>query len=252
MRNLTTVSEKLSDHMVRVFWRSGDGKNPDGKGNGILDVNLNFKTSNQEVAGELIAINHLVYEKKVTGSPSLSGKNMNLTVSCGAIKKLYKKKSDKRDMFGFAKFMIFRMQGVNLKIGKSMLNMPDVREKEPVVLNANYSDYSMHNEIIETPAMGRIEITQHAVDRYEERSGGFANSAFESLAGRLMHAELRRLELTDRVLRQKCIKHGKAGNVEAWNHPDSQVVYLCIVENGRRIVVTVFKKKFHYEKRYII
>ena len=89
MMILTTVSEKVSETEARVFWRVGTKKK------GILDVTLDFAHEESALLGELVAIQHLLFAKKVLDREPGSGQGYKLVVSKGAIRKLALGKSSR-------------------------------------------------------------------------------------------------------------------------------------------------------------
>lgn len=239
MMILTTISEKVSDTQARVFWRVGTKKH------GILDVTLDFANEESALLGELVAMQHLLFNKKVFDREPGSGNGYKLVVSKGAIRKLALEKSTKKFAVKFAGFLTNRMKGVNIEVSQNYEFMPTVDECEPEQLGGERSVYAKTFDAVDTPAMGRVLVTQHAVEQYQERiTSGSPKKPWASLVGRLKHPELRIQPLDKKVLAHKARKYGRSDNVEAWGHPTSSFTYLVIRnENDERVLVTVFERE---------
>jgi hypothetical protein len=83
MMRLTTYSQKQSDERsVFVLWRVGISNF------GVLTVEFTHPIEDIELAAELVAIRHLVFNQAVFDRIPDSGKAFELNVSKGAIKKL--------------------------------------------------------------------------------------------------------------------------------------------------------------------
>ena len=238
MMILTTVSEKVSETEARVFWRVGTKKK------GILDVTLDFAHEESALLGELVAIQHLLFAKKVLDREPGSGQGYKLVVSKGAIRKLALGKSSKKFASKFAGFLTNRMKGVTIEVSQSYEFMPSLDECEPESIGGERQGYAKTFDEVETPAMGCVKVTKHAVEQYEARiTSGSPKKPWASLVNRLKHPELRIQPLDAKVLAHKARKYGRSDNVEAWGHPTSSFIYLVIREdNGERFLVTVFER----------
>lgn len=241
MMILTTISEKINDNTGRVFWRVG------AKRNGIIDVKLEFANEDSDLLSELAAIKYLLFEVKVFDRAPVSGPGYKLFVSKGAIKKLVLGKSSKKHAEKFAAFLNNRMTGVRIEVSQSKELMADPETTPSVEIHANRREYANTHDAIETPAMGKVYVTAHAVNQYKERlRDGAPKNPWYSLVKRLKHPELSILHLPPSVLAHKTKKYGTVDNIEAWGHPTSRFTYLVINEANRRTVVTVFEDKLHY------
>ncbi|MFC6674008.1 hypothetical protein [Marinobacterium aestuariivivens] len=238
MMTLTTISEKKSDTEARVFWRAGTKKR------GILDVTLDFAHADSALIAELVALQHLLFDRKVFDREPGAGAGYKLVVSKGAIRKLALGKSNKAYATKFAAFLSNRMKGVTIEVSQDYEFMAKPDEVEPELLGGEREVYANTYDAIETPAMGRVLVTQHAVEQYQARiTSGSPKKPWASLVGRLMHPELRMMKVDEKVLRHKARKYGRSDNVEFWGHPTSVFVYQVLREdNGDRVLVTVFER----------
>jgi hypothetical protein len=238
MMTLTTISEVITDTKARVFWRVGT------KNKGIIDLNLRSHSEDSALVGELMAIQYLLFDKKVFDRAPGGGGGYKLVVSKGAIKKLALGKSSKKFAVKYASFLLNRMKGVTIEVSQKLEFMANSDETLPLVIEEDKDIHTQEYAEIITPAMGPVKITQHAVEQYEERiSSGCPKKPWASLTKRLMHPELRIQPLDAKILAHKERKYGRSDNVEAWSHPTSTFTYLIVLDDkGNRVLVTVFER----------
>lgn len=239
MMTLTTVSKKVSDSSALVFWRVGTNRE------GILDVRLDFESDESDLLAELIAIRYLMLDKQVFCREPGGGAGYKLVVSKGAIKKLALGKSTKKFAFKFAAYLTGRLRGVAIEISQSMEFMDEVNAENTELLNADKQSYTQTYDEISTPAMGRVLVTQHALDQYQARiTSGDPKQPWQSLVGRLQHPELRIQPFDERVARHKTRKYGRVDNVEVWGHRDSKFKYIAVLndDDQKRVLVSVFER----------
>lgn len=237
MMILKTVSEQLSSTQSRVFWRVGRQRKD------ILDVTLDFESDDSALLCELCAIHHLLIERQVFGRSPGTGKGYKLVVSKGAIKKLAKGKSDKKHAQKFAAFLQSRLAGINLEVSQSKNFMADIENEAPEKLFAQRQHFAGSFDAIETPALGTVMLTAHAVSRYSERiSSGKPKSPWLSLVKRIQNPSLRINPLPERERRRKAKKYGTSDNVEEWSHSDSDFHFLVLNNQGTRTLVTAYER----------
>ncbi|WP_317387825.1 hypothetical protein [Vibrio diabolicus] len=237
MMTLTTVSERLSSTQSRIFWRVGTQRK------GILDVTLDFENDDSALLCELCAIRHLLIESQVFGRAPGTGKGYKLVVSKGAIKKLARGRSDKKYAQKFAAFLQSRLAGVQIEVSTKTEYMAVIEAEAPEHLLAERKHYAGTFDAIETPAMGTVLVTAHAVSRYSERiSSGKPKAPWLSLVKRLQNPELRIYPLLERERRRKAKKYGTADNVEEWGHPSSEFHFLILNDQGTRTLVTAYER----------
>lgn len=243
MMILTTVSSKTSDTSALVFWRTGT------KRKGILDVRLDFAHEEADLVAELIAIRYLLFDKQVFDRSPGDGAGYLLRVSKGAIRKLARGVSSKTFAIKFAAFLTGRMKGIEIEVSQSREHMEEMGEGDVEVLDAERQKYTQVHDEIDTPAIGPVLVTRHALERFQARlSTGDPKKPWASLAGRLRNPDLRMEPLDARVARHKVRKYGRADNIEIWSHPDSSLKYLMVVngDDHRRVLVTVFERDRAY------
>ena len=217
---------------------------------------MGFRSEDQEVIAELIAIRHLVIEKKVFCCTPTTGKGFRLIVSKGAIRKIVQGRSDKTFASRFASLLTGRMEGVIVEVSRSTEFMPDKADpaySELVeVLEASAKDFSSPYEVIETPCIGTLSVTRHAVRRYAERLSSVTDDEvmyrpWASLFSRLRNPELEVSPLNDNILRHKRRRYGRDNKVEIWSHPTDKLRYTVVVRpDNTKILVTVFERNQAY------
>lgn len=247
---LTTISKSVSVNSVLVYWRVGT------KRKGVLDVRMDFSTEDQEIIAELIAIRHLVMTSKVFCRTPTTGKGFQVTVSKGAIRKIVQGRSDKAFASRFASLLTGRMEGVVVNVSHSMNFMINVQEAAQAdqleVLDAAGKNFASPHETIETPAIGTLSVTHHAVRRYEERLNSKSRDErlyrpWSSLFSRLRNPSLKRSPLNDKVMRHKMRRYGSGNVIEIWSHPSDTMRYAVVTRpDNRKVLVTVFERAHDY------
>lgn len=247
MMVLTTVSKKQSGNTALVYWRVGINRK------GVVEVRLDAGSTDVDLIAELAAIRHLLMDCRVLDRTPSSGTGIRLCVSKGAIKKLTKGTSDKGYASRFAAFLTSRLLGVEIQVSHSMKYMIDEDDESYAEsfshLDVNTTEYMTPHEVIETPVMGQIAITKHALERYSQRLGTIDNGQivkrpFASLAKRLRSPELLKQSLDANVLAHKYRKYGSDSKVEIWKHPTDLLQFTVILSpNNQRTLVTVFERQ---------
>lgn len=247
MMQLTTVSKKQSDNTAFVYWRVGINRK------GVVEVRLDVDSIDVELIAELGVIRYLIMECRVFNRTPSSGTGIRLCVSKGAIKKLTKGTSDKGYASRFAAFLTSRLLGVEIQVSHSMKHMIDEDDEGYAEsfshLDVSTTEYMTPHEVIETPAMGLVAITKHALERYSQRLGIMGNSQivkrpWASLARRLRNPELLQQSLDANVLAHKYRKYGSNSKVEIWKHPTDLLHFTVVVSpENQRTLVTVFERQ---------
>lgn len=237
MMILTTLSEKTSPTQARVLWRTGSRRY------GVLEVTLEEGHDESDLLAELAAIKHLLFDRQVFDRAPVSARGYKLVVSKGAIKKLALGRSTKRFAQQYAVPLTTRLEGIDIEVSQSRAWLPAEEELpvEPLYVQKGFTrDYDM----IETPSMGKVLVTHHAVEQYMERVvGNGAKDPRLSLQMRLMNPELEQVPLDAKVLRHKEAKYGRADNVQIWGHPSSSTRFVVLRENpDHGVLVTVFRR----------
>ena len=250
MMQLTTVSKKQSNDTALVYWRVGINRK------GVVEVRLDAGSTDVELIAELAAIRHLIMDCCVFGRTPSSGTGIRLCVSKGAIKKLTKGTSAKGYAIRFAALLTSRLLGVEIQVSHSMKYMIHEDDESYAEsfshLDVNTTEYMTPHEVIETPVLGQVAITKHALERYSERlaivdKGQVVRRPWASLAKRLGNPGIRLQRLDPKVLAHKYRKYGDSSAVEIWKYPTDSLHFTVVVSpENQRILVTVFERKEKY------
>lgn len=242
MMILTTVSQHTTAGNICVYWRVGSRRN------GILrvtNVPAVINEADHLAVAEICAIRHLCFEKEVFGQPLLSGHGVTFSVSLGAIKKAALGHTTKFSLKPYALYFHEALRGASFSVSKSMDFM--ATESDDVEVLEVDESFLDPRGLIDTPAMGKLKITKHAVDQYLDRiSTGRPQNPRASLIGRLRHPELSQSPLPASVAAHKAKKYGDANNIEVWGHASSPFKFLVVREDlasgTERTLVTVFER----------
>lgn len=240
MNILTTFSEKSGPDSAKVYWHLGAEKN------GVLEVLLPYTSNDSDIIGELVAINYLATEKHIFGNEVLHGSGINLNVSKGAIKKILAGKSAKKEVVKYASFIPFMMYGVTVQTHKKRGEAIGVDESCFEKIDVDVEKYTNTKLMIDTPAIGPVEITAHALNRYIERikdESGELKHPLRSLVNRLSNPDNYQVDLPEKVRLHKLKKYGDDGSFTVWKHPTSTLNYGLIQKGDKHTLVTVFINK---------
>lgn len=241
MMSLSVHAQKFSQRQAQVFWYIGQERK------GILNISFDFESEEFEIIAELVAIRHLIFEKLSFEVEPFFGKGYRLAVSRGAIKKLFRGTSSKAFAGQFAAFLKIRMEEAVIEVDRWLDKFGHDKESWPQeTIEASYHQYSSPHTMIETPVLGKIFITQHAIEQFRARhdSADEIRAPLASLVQRLKHPNMAIELLPESVLEQKKRRYGRADNIQALRHPDSQDTFLILTdESGDKNLVTVFGQR---------
>src|SRR5690606_18342550 len=229
MNYLNVKALPESTKRAKVLWATGASKK------GALIVESPYEVDDIDVLSELTAIRYLLMERQILGNPVKSGKGISITVTKGAIKKLIKGKSQKRYLQKFAAFFKTRLIGVELKVDKNSTFLPpdDIEPTDTICPDARTY------EVVETPKLGRVLVTDHALMRYMERSfDGKPENAYKSLANRLIQEDLVEIKLPPRVTKHKSRKYGTNQSTSIWRHRSDSLHFALVKEGESNVLVT--------------
>lgn len=235
-----SFKNKSNSKEVDVNWYVGQQKF------GQLTVQFNFDIEDMEIAAELITIQHLMFEKLVFARYPQSGEHYSLKVSKGAIKKIVQGRSDKKHLFPYALFLEHGLRGVNLSVANKAVHSAALdnehRQHATIVITEN--DYKDTRSTVDTPALGLVRLSLHAVEQFEVRlDEELKKPARVSLIQRLQNPGLALVELPENVKFHKQRKYGAHDKIEVWRNPTSRFHYVIVVgEDEERTLVTVFTR----------
>lgn len=242
MMKLTTESLGAVEDGMAVSWRVGTQRT------GIVCVQGIELEHDKRAAAELIAIRHLLFTNKVFNREIITGSGVAIEFSSPVIKKLYRGKTTKRHLEQYSHFLKTNLSGVSLSITKVDDEfLPKIGDD--VLFEYIDAGKKPQYDVINTPTLGKIRLTKHSIDQYEDRlHSGEAKNPLVSLVGRLMHPDLKRQPLPDRAIQHKLKKYGTVDNLEVWGHDTSQLHYIVVRDPDTHVgtLVTVYVRHPSY------
>ena len=243
MMKLTTsfVTEIKSQQVIA--WRVGT------KRRGFIYVD-NLVGKDINVAAELIALRYLLFKHKIFDREPVTGKGYELHVSSNKIRQIAKGKSSFKHLATYSHFLKTIMDGVATKLTDNTDEyLPGLNDEDVPIEYIDSTD-KIEFGIVDTPAMGRIKLTKHAIDQYGDRHHcGDLNKPVQSLIRRIKHDSIQKKPLPENVVKHKLGKYGTVENLEVWNHDSSQMHYVVLRDHRSNIgtLVTIYKRHPAYE-----
>ncbi|HDZ39588.1 MAG TPA: hypothetical protein ENH62_15160 [Marinobacter sp.] len=232
MNYLSIKAIKMNELEARVLWSVSAAKN------GAILVRSEKALPDIEIIAELTAAKHLIMERTILGNTVRNGTGVHLTFSRGAIKKLATGKSAKKHLQKYAAFLSSRLVGAQVEVNKKMDRLPCDDTPASEVVSPDARTYIE----LETPAIGRVLISDHALQRFIERFfPGKQENALKSLEERLLNPELRPVKLPENVRAHKDRKYGQERR-RVYRHPTDVVHFGVITRGEDQILVTVFNR----------
>jgi len=237
------VSESVSgDSMVvRVYWTTGKHRKK------ALDVRLALTCGNRAAAAEVVAIRHLLGDVCVFNK-NLTGHNLVIVVSKGAVKKLGQRKTQINALYEYGYPLFTRYMEAEITVSKDRGWFPAEGDLGDILVVDGEAVRGMET-FKAANGQGDFAITRHAMERYHEHVGTInMQTTWKSLTKRLQsNAGIEKVELPKNVLEHKI---GKYGDVpEVWRHPDSTLHFVFFVRNGHKILVTVFERDTGFDRQ---
>lgn len=249
MMKLNTIIKQNDDNSAYVAWWTGQSKY------GVILVKCD-PIIDVKIQSELLAIKYLLFIKRVFNRDIVGGNGYQLNVSSGAIKKLVNKKSTKKELIPYARFLNVEMAGVNINIVKSHPNLPEpligldfssIDDSEFEVISSDIDESNaIENSTIKTK-FGDVILTKHALEQYKKRNiFGEAKNPVKSLITQLQHTELQQFDITPFSNFLKKLKY-KTSDTEIWGHPSSLLKFIVVKNNhsDQKVLVTVYLKKLN-------
>lgn len=224
---------------ILVAWSIGSNKK------GILRVSLPSLYTEAPLIAELCAIRHLLLTEAVFNVRTIDGKGIQIHSSSGAIKKLALGKSAKKEAAPFARFLRVRLTELSYSVLRNNAFLPEANDPEVTWgdLHVLEEQFQTPYEPVECGALGAVAITEHAIERYQERNdSGDMRSPLRSLLRRLNNENLVQLPLSQEVIDYKNRKYGSDNDIEVWGHYTSDVSFLLLNKDGHKVLLTVFIK----------
>lgn len=237
MNILTTHCSRIEENLFVVNWRNGAKKQ------GVLNIRVVADVDDREIIAELSALQWLLGHRSVFGETQV-GKGLRLIVSSGAIKKIAKaleKVADLRDselgkphLFQYAKFIGHRFAGLEIKVDKdASWVMPRAQnDVEELTIDGPLA------EVIHIPAIGLVEISKHAIERFGKRMAIGEQEEQWRLLRRVISGRLRHAKLGDEYHQVQAAKHGESGQI--WVNDELKWGLVVIPRDPLPLLVTAY------------
>lgn len=203
---LSVSTVAAGDTLFHVYWETEQVS-------GRLDIEVDLDMEDKGIAAELWALRHLLLEAEVTGV-NRTGDNLVINVSQGAIRKLLLKKSSKKHLIKFTAWMTVRFRDAKVTVPKRKLDVDRIDAETSNVSALTITEASNPDDITMSPVIGQVKITQHAIDRYIERTGVSSSSrAWRSVLQLVKTDKLQDAELPKAIELKKIQKHQESARI---------------------------------------
>ncbi len=233
----TQVITQLNSQRA-VAWRVGSNRR------GIIYVE-NIESDDPDVVSELVAIQYLLFKKKVFDRDPVTGKGYKLHVSSNKIRQMIKGKSTYKHLSQYIYFLKTIMNGVLIKKTDDTDEfLPGINDEGVSIEHIDVKE-KIETDIIKTPAMGAIKLTKHAIKQFEDRHhAGDLTNPVQSLIRRIKHPAIQKKSLPENVIKHKLKKYGTIENLEVWSHDSSQIHYVVVRDHITNVgtIVTIYKR----------
>ena len=242
MRTLRVQVGEVIENRARVEWRLDECS-----WKGVLHINLPNGIEDGPVIAELSALRYLILEKKMLGHDS-APKGSLIVVSLGAIKKLLRQDTAKSHIVPYGRFLYLALDGCEMDVKKdrTLSTLPArviLQDDEPIeapeiTLDAVRSSWPVIPFVAVDNAM--VEITRHALERYQERfDTPYVRTAMNGLKKIMTSPIVRELDKGEVSRRNALRKHQKSGR--HFLYGPSQTILVLIQEDGAWVLATVYR-----------
>lgn len=237
MNYLRTITKSESPGVYRVYWTNTTIIPMVQKG--CIRVKVKSSDLDGGIIAELHAIQYLLEIDEVVGENRAGDKNLTLIVSFGAIRKLSRMDSGKKELSDHSIFLTTRFNGCNIKVEKD--DKWIIADSVPSITLD--SDENIE-ETITVHQIGKVWITAHAVEQYAERFGivtsiGEAWRKLMKIAG---DERLREVDLQSARTKLKYSLKGKEAG-RYFYHPTQNIILVIVDDKkrGKPVLVTAYK-----------
>lgn len=218
---------------------------------GTVRVQVRLSISDPTTLAELWALRYLLIDEEVAGTDR-SGSGLTLHVSRGAIRKLFRMQSSKRDLVPYAHWLTVRFVGADVVVAKRLRD-PDAflagrLAKEPVHYPSDgdalvVTEDSNPDDLIRVRGIGDVRLTHHAVERYAQHTGiERIVRSWKRLKRKLRTAQLQPASLPRHARTRKALRYEETA--EHYRADDWYFVFIPDAENANlKTLVTVFHRQ---------
>lgn len=249
--HLRTVTEQQNDGTVLVYWRSGN------KNQGVLQVNVAIKTANNSVIAELYAIEHLIKEKSIFGHLPKRPHGYIFSVSnfdtCRIIRKspFRYEPGIEQQAAPYTTLFLWRFRGVEVRVSSDKAGIDSGgQDVEQITVDKRTDNGTAYK--IESPSMGEVWLTPHAVQRYEQclakqnPGNSMPTCIWDTVIRWVKRPDLVEIQMSKQLKRVKDKKYGE-DVTQMWGHPSSKIILTTEIQpDGRTVIKTSFAYSYEY------
>ncbi|HBC3810524.1 TPA: hypothetical protein KD846_003263 [Vibrio alginolyticus] len=231
MMKLKVQATETNTDAVKVIWFAGLSNN------GMITIRVSEQKNRISIA-ELTAARFLLLEKRVFGRAPSCGQGLALEVSEKTFNDL-SYSTQNRELKFTSQFLTTQLQGLSVSGGAEIYG--DLNDKNHDEIGCYDSPYPTFN----TPTLGTVAISQHALQRFQERhSHGDIKAPWRSLRNQLSHPSLTKHHLSEKTRFQKLLRYGEDDS-QVWSNPTGNLYFQLIKSEKHLLLVTVFSKLSH-------
>jgi len=203
-----------------------------------LNIKMEVNVSDPMVAAELAAIHHLLLVRQIAGQNRGAD---NLIINChhGAIKKLHRGRSSKKDLIQYAQFLRTRFASSVVKVKKSsQINTSTLSPgKEDIITLTGPLEYRILNT-----SLGEVCLSYHVLDRYMTRSGCISiENARKKVHSMMISDELSLVNEPEEKVLRNYLKHRTESKLYSYRNWLIRLVFNHSVSR----IMTIFQKEPH-------
>ena len=228
-RNLQIFAGQQTGDTIKVHWRI-DGSDKQR----VINVNIPADIEDKPVIAELCALNYLLRTRNIFGADKVP-KNEVVSVSHGAIKRLWNQDTEKSHLIKWGRFLYPAIGDGRIDVVKSHAWTREFEVVDEVHIEAAPPDrYTVHVTSLNID----VALTRHAVERYQERrETATATKAMQSIRKLMGGGSLRELSMSEHRTLKKALKHGKTAKYLI--HIQTGIVFVLVPEEDGWSLVTI-------------
>ena len=241
---LAVRADRFVDSYIPVHWCLDE---QDRQGIVYVDVAASYG-EDRPVIAELCALNYLMSGLRPIYGSSIAPPTSKTTVSSGAIKKLFRKDTQKETLIPFGRSLFFSFADVGLHVSKNT-KWTDVL---PVVEEMRIVAAHSHWESANVFCLDReVALTRHAIERFQERicSKGL-RPTLVSLRRLLASPDTRPISISEYRERAALARYGKAATILM--HQASKTVFVVTPEGDDLVLVSVYLDEIIRQKQAVM
>ena len=205
---------------------------------GIIYVSVPMSYGeDRPIIAEICAANHLMDPARPIFGNSRAPASAKVTMTCGAIKKLFRQETQRTTLIPFGRSLIFAFAESGIHIAK------DSQWTETLPVNVEFRIEAKHTQWEQAFAeclQQNVGISVHAVERYEERLGAKSfYRAATSIQRLLASGETKPFSVSERKRQAALEKHGKEAILLKHN-PTKTVFVITREEDNALSLVSVY------------